>query len=188
MLTDWSPEPRQRSIAGHLNEQFSEVLALEKTDEGRGCVLQAQDNILPDLDLVLLDPIAHRDGEFAPARTVVLHRDETLHGDALAQQYAFQQAQSIGPRGQGDGVVRGDEPAHRDTGFGVQQWQDSVENGTPYVLEIDVDALRARRGEACGQIGTTAIDAMVEAQRIDHVPAFVLPAIPTTRQPLIFAI
>lgn len=133
---------------GELNDQLAEVLALQKADEGLWRVLQAEDDVLADLDLAFLHPLSHRACKLAPARPVVVEDDEALHPDALAQQRAHQQAQPVGSR-----------------------WQ--LEHGAAYVFEVDVDALRARCGQVAGQVVGAVIDAEVEAQFVDDVSALV---------------
>ena len=49
-----SPVRQLRLLVSQLNDKLAEVLALEQTDEGLGCVLQAEDDVFADIDLFLL--------------------------------------------------------------------------------------------------------------------------------------
>ena len=69
-----------------------------------------------------------------------------------------------------------DQAADRHACEDIELRKDRLENRAADILEIDVDALRAGVLELCGEIGITVIDAGIEAQLLDRVVAFFLPA------------
>ena len=71
-------------------------------------------------------------------------------------------------------VVLRDQPADGDARERVEQREHRVPHGTADVLEIDVDAVRARGGEAFGEIRRPVIDRGVEPQLVRHERQFAL--------------
>ena len=74
------------------------------------------------------------------------------------------------------GVVGRDLAADRHAGEIVEQRKHRLEHRAADILEIDVDALRARRLEPRRQIAAAMVDAGVEAELLDHVAALLRPA------------
>src|ERR1019366_10767086 len=71
------------------------------------------------------------------------------------------------------GVVHGDQPAHRNAGERIEQWEHGLEYRAADILEIDVDALRTGCSKTGGEIGCPVVDAGIEAEFLVHIPAFV---------------
>src|SRR5262249_3777357 len=61
----------------------------------------------------------------------------------------------------------------RNAGERIEQWEQGLEYRAADILEIDVDAFRARCGKTGGQIGCPVVDAGIEAEFLGHVAAFV---------------
>jgi hypothetical protein len=69
-----------------------------------------------------------------------------------------------------------DQAADRDARKRVEQREHRLEHRAADVLEIDVDALRAGVLQLRGQIGIAVVEAIVKAELVLHVVAFVLAA------------
>src|SRR5690606_25832893 len=101
-----------------------------------------------------------------------VENDEALHLQALRQHT------SEVPRARRwrRCVVRGDQSAERDAAKGVHQRQDGIENLSADVLEVDIDALRARRLEVGRQIARLVVNGSIEPEFVDQILALLRPA------------
>ena len=75
-----------------------------------------------------------------------------------------------------DGVVVGDQAAHRDPCVEVEQRQDRLGDVTTDVLEVDVDPVRHRLGQPAREVRVAVVDRGVEAELLQQRPALLRPA------------
>jgi hypothetical protein len=59
----------------------------------------------------------------------------------------------MGPGDNEVAVVHRDQPAHRNAGEWIEQWEHGLEYGAADILEIDVDAFRAHCGKVAVKSG-----------------------------------
>ena len=106
----------------------------------------------------------------------VVRDDEALHLDLLHQEHAHQLRAAIRARRQARGVVLRDQAAQRDARVRVEQRHDRIPHRAADVLEVHVDALRARVLEQLRHARVAMIDAGVEAELLHGVVALLLAA------------
>ncbi|KOT02711.1 hypothetical protein DM50_3748 [Burkholderia mallei] len=160
-------------VGPHAHDHLAEVLPAEQADQRPRRRVEPVDDVLARLHLALRDPFAHILQEGRINVRVVIEDDEALHPDPLAQHARREQRQAVRAARQLAVVVVSDQPAHRHARMIVQQRQHRVEHRAADVLEIHVDAVRARGGELFREIGIVVIDARVEAERPGHIAALV---------------
>jgi hypothetical protein len=80
------------------------------------------------------------------------------------QDLAHRGRQPIGVVTRSDTIVLRDQSADRYACIGVEQWQHCLPDRTPDILVLDVDAVRASRGQLGRKIGRTVVDRRIEAQ------------------------
>src|SRR5262249_39113762 len=73
-------------------------------------------------------------------------------------------------------VVFGDETADHDAREAIHHRQQRIEQRAADVLEVHVDATRARSAQSAGQVIRPVIDAIIEAKLADDVVALGLAA------------
>src|SRR5437660_6994549 len=83
---------------------------------------------------------------------------------------------AVAPLGELVEVVPGDEAAQRHPRPDVEQRQHRAENRATDILEIHIDTLGAGSREAPGQLGLMVIEALIEPQRLERVPALLAAA------------
>ena len=137
----------------------------------------------------LADPLRPRRAGTSPSASKS-HTMKPRMVRRLTSDAAHQQRRAIRPGRRLGGVVPGDQAAHRHARELVEQRQHRLEHRPADVLPVDVDAIRAGGAQRLGEVGGAVIDAGIEAElvhrrrRTSPWP----PAMPTARQPLIFAI
>src|SRR4029078_2599131 len=127
---------------------------------------------LDDVFTVLDAAVAHERGHFLQERrraVVVIADDEAANHRSL-----HEDRPEIGPGYLLRRIVFRDQPAQGNAGTTIQQLQHRVEDGVAHVLEIDVDAPRARGPQPCAEIVRLVIDARVEPELADDIPAFLI--------------
>ena len=135
-------------------------LPLSRPMNACGRVLKPVGDVLAILDPALLDPLRHVAHEIGEACGEI-GDDEAADGEALGQDVAQQQLRRFGPGRQFGRVVLRDQPAHRNARERIEQRQHRIEHRAADILEIDVDAFRARglqaapasraRGDRCSR-------------------------------------
>src|SRR5579871_1333543 len=167
---NWAGTARIRRPSHNLDQQLSEVLALEQAEEGSRRVFQAVDYVFA----ISKPAAAHPGAGFAleiglPGGEI--RYDETAQGEALAQH-----REHVGAWNGRRGVVLGDQPAHGDASEIVEQRPHGLLDCAAHVLEINVDAGRACGVEPPRKVSSAMVHTGIEAKFLDHVAALVRPA------------
>ncbi len=115
-----------------------------------GRVLEAFGDVLAVLDLALLDPLRDVALEVAVLGGEVRH-DEAADGEPLGQDRAKHLRHAVARLGQLGRAVLRDQPAHRNARKRIEQREHRVPHRPADILEIDVDAFRARGLQLLGE-------------------------------------
>ena len=93
------------SLRPDPHDQLSEVLSFQHAHEGMGCVLESFHIIFPELQLPLLDPLAHLRKKLLVSVPVVVKYDEPFDGNSFDQNGPHERTKTVGARGKTDAVV-----------------------------------------------------------------------------------
>src|SRR5690606_15918584 len=113
-------------------------------------------------------PLPHLPDGLGEPRQVVEH-DETFHARLTEDQVEV----VLRPRNRSGGVVAGDATAEHHPGAGGDARQAQIENLAADVVEVDVDAVRARAVEGLAHVDVLVVDGCVEAELAGEPAALV---------------
>src|SRR5579872_3233531 len=157
-----------------MYDAFPEILALEESYQAPWRVFEPLDHVLTVFDPPFAQPAAHVLLEGAHAR-IVVEDDESLDLHPLAEHHRKQLRRAVDTLRELLQVVPGDQAAQRDPRVHVEQRHHRREHGSTHTLEIDVDALRAHRGETLWQVGVVMVEAFIEPESAARVLALLPP-------------
>ncbi len=159
----------RRRIVGHADDQLAQLVAGEQPQQRLRCVLQP----LGDGHLALQPTLGQPAGQLRTRLGVavrVVEHDESLHPRAVDQQ---RQIAGRAARGRGLVVVV-DGAADHHPRPPRQPPQRGLEHRPADVVEVDVDAVGARRADRLGQVvAVLVVDGGVEAEHLGQVAALV---------------
>src|SRR5580765_1569526 len=152
-----------RASGLELDKRFAAVLAVQHSDEGARCVLEAFRHRLAVADVAVHDPAREARDRFAEARCVVGH-EEALHARTDDDQEAGMKRRL----GALDVVLR-HLPADRDPRADVQACMHCGGDLAAAVVEVHVDAVGARGLHCRAQVARLVVDRLVEAVQVAEV-------------------
>src|SRR5262249_4757241 len=149
----------------HSDDQLAEVLALQKAEERGWRVVEAVDDVL-----AVFDPAG------AHERRHLLQKRRTAVGmvaddEAANHRAVHEQRPQVRSARHLRRVVFGDQPAQRNACAAIQALHDRGQHRAADVLEVDVDAIGTRGLQRGLQIVGLVVEARVEPELVDDVPA-----------------
>src|SRR4051812_9560097 len=157
------------------HELLAEILALQHAHEGLRRILKTIDDVLAIFDFAFLDPLRHVADEVVKAAPEI-RDDEAADDEALGQDRAEELRCLVFHVGRLGRAVLRDQPTHRNARERIEQREHRVPYRAGDVLEIDIDAFRTCRLELLGHRSIAMVDAVIEAELVLDVLAFVGPA------------
>src|SRR5256712_124115 len=156
----------------HPDDQFSEVVPLQHSDESTWRVFETVDDVLAVANATRGDARTNLAQEVGIVfgREVVV--DEAAYGQPLRENLPHGRGEPIRTVARWDAVVLRNEPGDRNACKIVEQRQHGFPDGSADVLEVNVDAVWTCRGQSRRKIGGAMIDRGVEAELVLHEGAF----------------